>query len=140
LRKVSLVAHAGGLPDEFTRPNTVEAMEKSYERGHRFFEIDLSWSRDDILVGIHDWKDTWTQLGGQPGNKPALRRPGSMPEIAADLMTLDDACRWLKQRPYARLITDPKSRHIDALLTIKRFCGTKNIIPQVHNETEYQLA
>lgn len=136
INNISFIAHAGGREATApAQPNTLAALEDSYKRGHRLFEIDLSWTSDDFLVGIHDWEISWEKLGGNSGERPKIDDPN-----ARDLMTLKDACQWRSRNANSRLITDVKQRNIDALFMIKNICGTKGIIPQVHNESDYSLA
>ncbi len=48
-----LIAHAGGGLAEGTYSNSQEALDHSYAKGHRCFEIDLSWTTDAGLVLAH---------------------------------------------------------------------------------------
>lgn len=55
--KHCLVAHAGGIsPNGNAYANTLEAFESNYQKGHRVFEGDLSFTADGVLVLEHDWK------------------------------------------------------------------------------------
>jgi hypothetical protein len=43
------IAHAGGAIGHYTYTNSLEALNSNYEKGFRFFEIDLSWTSDGDL-------------------------------------------------------------------------------------------
>jgi glycerophosphoryl diester phosphodiesterase len=56
-----LIAHAGGAlhgidGEIITYTNSLEAIEQNYQRGHRFFEIDFSLTKDGKLAAVHDWE------------------------------------------------------------------------------------
>src|SRR5210317_451008 len=49
------IAHAGGSLNGQKYTNSLEALNLNYQKGHRFFEVDFSWTSDEGLVAIHDW-------------------------------------------------------------------------------------
>ena len=53
-----LIAHAGGGIAGVTYSNSREALDHSYGKGLRLFEIDLNWTTDGHLVLVHDWQDS----------------------------------------------------------------------------------
>ena len=57
-----LIAHAGGGINGLTYMNSLEAIDLNYSLGLRYFEIDFSWTNDDRLVCIHDWKQSYKRL------------------------------------------------------------------------------
>lgn len=124
LRKISLVAHAGGRPEPFYYPNSVEALEASCERGHRFFELEFTWASDGALIAMHDWRDALELKEGEAVVSP----------------TIEEVCLWHRQHRDARIIIDAKSDRVRALRQIKRTCGTRRLIPQAHNFLEYRAA
>lgn len=124
LHSLSLVAHAGGRPDVSFRPNSLEALEQSYKRGHRFFELDFTWASDGTLIAMHDWRDALELKEGEVLVSP----------------TIDEICQWHRGRRSARIIIDAKSDRARAFGLIKRACGTRRMIPQAHNFLEYRAA
>ncbi len=135
------IAHAGGAVGGATYTNSLEALEHNYARGFRFFEIDLVWSSDGALVALHDWEDNFDRLFGR-----RLTAPLSAAEfVRADnvrgltLLSLDGVLSWFASRPDAFLITDVKSRNLDALAVIasRRPPLRGRIIPQIYHPDEY---
>ena len=51
----SIVCHAAGIINGHNVTNSIEALNKSYAEGYRFFEIDLSLTSDGYLVCSHGW-------------------------------------------------------------------------------------
>jgi len=41
-----IIAHAAGAVNGRTYTNSLEAFEYNYAKGHRFFEVDFSWTSD----------------------------------------------------------------------------------------------
>jgi lipoteichoic acid synthase len=50
------IAHAGGEIDSLTYTNSLEALNLSYSKGYRLFELDIIETSDGQLVAAHDWK------------------------------------------------------------------------------------
>lgn len=51
-----LISHAMGEIDGYYYTNSLEAFENSYyNRGSRVFEVDLSLTKEGVLVARHDW-------------------------------------------------------------------------------------
>ena len=49
------IAHAGGEIDGYTYTNSLEAMNLSYSKGCKIFELDIIETSDGKLVAAHDW-------------------------------------------------------------------------------------
>lgn len=114
-----LIAHAGGIGEQRTDTNSLEALDASVARGHTVIEVDLSWTTDGHLVLLHDWDDTLTGLFD--------REPGSMTEAGFLSLTsphglthlsLDDLVEWLERHPGVLVVTDLKARNLDGLRMI----------------------
>lgn len=52
--KMGLVAHAFGTIDGVTYTNSIEAFKESYEKGFRYFEVDLVLLNDGNILTAHD--------------------------------------------------------------------------------------
>ncbi len=63
------IAHAGGIIDGFTYTNSMEALDLSYSKGFRLFELDILKSSDGEYVAAHDWEH-WSEITGYTGNTP----------------------------------------------------------------------
>ncbi len=56
IKESTYIMHALGGVDGFAYTNSLEALERNYEMGHRLFEVDVCFTSDDILVCGHGWK------------------------------------------------------------------------------------
>ncbi len=137
------IAHAGGAYRGLTYTNSVEALEENADSFH-LFEIDLSWSEDNQLVGLHDWGNTFSKFFGFTVEEPMdyaafleLRTaPGFTP---LDLASIRE---FLSRNPSARIVTDVKSDNIKALRKIAELFPdfTDRFIPQVYGYKEFVKA
>ncbi|ANQ52180.1 sulfatase-like hydrolase/transferase [Flammeovirga sp. MY04] len=50
------IAQAGGVIDKENYTNSLEALNNSYKKGFRFFELDFSQTKDKHIVAAHSWK------------------------------------------------------------------------------------
>ena len=136
------IAHAGGGVNNIRYCNCFEALNKNYELGHRFFEIDFSWTKDKQLVAIHDWGQTYKRFYGNKIPPPptyemfkSLKMKGGYSSI-----TLTKLSNWLKLHDDAYIVTDVKNNNI-AALTYIRDNFPKDIskyIPQIYFLNEYE--
>ena len=145
LRPPVVIAHAGGAINQMTYTNSLEALNANYEKGFRFFEIDLSWTSDGELVAIHDWE------GALKANflESAIPAPPSKNEFlklhmksGLTKLSLEDVFQWTKTKQGAYIVTDVKSDNINALAVINsKFSESKKfVIPQVYDYLEYREA
>ena len=49
------IAHAGGKIDAYTYTNSLEALNLSYSKGCKMFELDIIESSDGVFVAAHHW-------------------------------------------------------------------------------------
>ena len=49
--------------------NSLEALDLSYSKGIRIFELDLKLTEDNELVAVHDWT-SWKKMTKYPKNTP----------------------------------------------------------------------
>lgn len=128
------VAHAlGAIPGQVA-PNSKEAFLRSYQRGHRVFEIDLIMTRDGHLVAKHDWY----QEGGPLVYQDYITRASltQTPLTASSLIDL------LSTHRDAYLITDTKAEMSTLLSRLiaeakKRDPSViRRVIPQIYSETD----
>lgn len=137
------VAHAGGGYRGLTYTNSVEALEENAE-AFTLFEIDLEWTKDVRLVGLHDWEECFTTIFGfdveEPLDYSTFRELETIIEITPlDLPLIKE---FLLKNPNTRIITDVKSNNIDALWRIARFFPdfAERFIPQVYQPDEFSQA
>lgn len=136
-----LLAHAGGGYQNHTYLNSIEAMEFNYNLGHRFFELDFNWTKDNKLVAIHDWEKTYAWLFGEsvlspPTHDYFMGLKMKYKQTQVNLVRLD---AWLDEHQDAYIITDIKENNVQALKKIANNMknGLSNIIPQMYNPNNY---
>ena len=115
------VAHALGRADQFTYSNTLEALEQSYEKGFRWFEVDLAFTVDGDLVCFHERYEHNIALEGR-----------LVDEITTDdflsrkwkesytLMTFRQLLEQMLERPDLVLVTDTKDMSREVLAALER--------------------
>lgn len=111
-----LVAHAGGGTPKQSYANSLAAVEASYRRGHRYFEMDfVKLPLLPLRIG-HEWGD-------------ALWPP---------VKEVQPLLRWLAKHPDTYLITDVKTGNVGALTELARWAGPlrARIIPQIYQPSE----
>ncbi|WP_193316047.1 sulfatase-like hydrolase/transferase [Flavicella marina] len=101
------IAHAGGAIDGLNYTNSLEAMNNSYEKGFRLFEIDFRSTSDDVFVAVHDW-DEWKAFTSHYGEVPVSLDIFLASKIANRYTPLDINLvnKWFAAHPDAVLITD----------------------------------
>lgn len=142
--KPLMIAHAGGGIDGINYSNSLEALDKNYTKGFRYFEIDFSWTSDKQLVCLHDWGKRFKKMFGYK-----TKRPLSLSEFKKQLedtdklhpCTLDSFASWVIKHPDAKIITDVKYDNLDAIKLIsEKYPTIKNqLIPQFYQPNEYQV-
>jgi len=135
-----LVSHAGGRINGKSYTNSKESLDKSYERGYRFIELDFQWTTDGNLVLIHDW-DTYTlsAFGIEPKKCSTYEFKSLLRLDGLTQMTLDDLAEWIYDHKDVYIITDIKSDNVKALKLIKDTYPDLigRIIPQIYKMEEY---
>jgi hypothetical protein len=114
-----LIAHAGGgLPDRMY-PNSIEALDRSYARGLRVFEMDFHQLPFGVMRAGHDPFDVLD------------------PREAWLSQVLD----WMRRHPDARLLPDMKTDNVAGLKLILAEAPDlrHRITPFVYTKTEYDV-
>jgi glycerophosphoryl diester phosphodiesterase len=159
-----LIAHAGGAIRGLTYTNSKEALDGSYERGHRYFEIDLNWSADQKVVAVHDWDQKFNYLFNKEvgfWNKAVnlwitmkfrIFKGYHFPDTHSfkslrmrqelTQLVLSDLLKWMEDHPDAFIITDFKEKNIKGLkrLAEEGKSLAKQFIPQIYDFSEYRGA
>ncbi len=101
------IAHAGGMIDGVMYTNSKEALDKSYESGFRYFELDIELTSDGHFVAAHDWKH-WAKETNFSGDTPVSRTEFLKHKIRGKYTTLDmeGINKWFANHPDAVLVTD----------------------------------
>jgi hypothetical protein len=98
------VAHAaGGLEDGSTYVNGVDALDASYARGYRYFEMDFRRTTDGALVCSHDWD---RDFGGDKPDFQTFSRVNTT--LKHQLCTYTSLVLWFRNHHDAILISDAK--------------------------------
>lgn len=136
------IAHAGGQIGNNTYTNSLDALDVNYESGFRIFEMDFSWTSDQLLVCLHDWEESFERSFNLPQTQPI-----SLTEFeqlvqersAYKKCTLSSLMEWFSSHPQAMLVTDVKERNLEALELISSNYPqfVSQIIPQIYQPDEY---
>lgn len=112
-----LIAHAGGGMPGRMYPNSVEALDRSYARGLRTFEMDFHQLPFGLIRSGHDTSDLFDPRGAW----------------------ISDVFAWLRAHPDARLLVDMKTDNVSALKRIATQAPDlrPRIIPYIYGSREY---
>jgi hypothetical protein len=143
------IAHAGGGIDGMVYCNCLEALERNYAIGHRYFELDFCPTNDAHWVAIHDWEKSWLRLfGGNPADPtdwtsfPSLEQFVTSPMAGGyTALTLDRLANWMRLNPDAYVVTDIRGGNIKGLQYIADRAPDllERFIPQIFHRAEYEL-
>jgi len=89
------IAHAGGAIDGINYTNCVEALDLSYSKGCKLFELDLVLTTDDKIVAKHD-----------PPGKTEAEFMSQLISGKYTPMNMAAINNWFQEHPDAILITD----------------------------------
>lgn len=101
------IAHAGGEVNGVRSTNSKNALDESYKKGFRRFELDIVETSDGHFVAAHDW-NMWARFTDFTGTLPPTHAQFMQRKIYGDYTTLDmeGINTWFKNHPDATLITD----------------------------------
>lgn len=138
-----LIAHAGGIINERSYTNSLEALNHNYGKGHRFFEVDFSWTTDGELVAIHDWESTFRAQFIVPPNIDKIPSKAQFINVKSKMgltqLSLDDVFAWVLQKDKTYIVTDIKEDNLKALTKIASNTYYKKVvIPQIYSFDEYE--
>jgi hypothetical protein len=121
--KSRFIAHAGGQIDGKKYTNSLEALDYSYAKGLRLFELDIITTSDGYYVAAHDWK-TWASMTAYSGVLPPSKDVFLEKKIYGKFTPLDLARinDWFRVHKDAILITDKlnEPRKFSTLFVDKR--------------------
>ncbi len=105
--KNRFIAHAGGSIGGKTYTNSLEALNSSYDKGFRLFELDIIKTSDGKYVAAHDWKH-WSEITGYEGVLPAIEKEFLEHEIYGEFtpMNMTMINQWFEEHADAILVTD----------------------------------
>jgi len=102
-----IIAHAGGAINGITYSNCLEALNQSYQKGFRLFEIDLIKTKDGHFVGAHDW-EAWKRESNYYGTIPPTEAEFLSYKIKKQFtpINMDTINSWFAKHTDAILVTD----------------------------------
>ena len=105
-----LIAHAGGEVYGIRITNSLQALDNSYEKGFRFFELDFEWTSDGVPVILHDWGNANWFFNIKYSTKAHTYKEfkNLKPILGLKIMDLKDLSNWLENHKDAYIITDVK--------------------------------
>ncbi len=135
--EIQRIAHAGGGVNDETYTNSLEALNLNIKQGFLFFELDFSFTSDNHLVCLHDWKhDFLRSFGFETKNKLTLAEFEKLVRDKCQFqkLTLKTLVEWMKNNPSATIITDVKEDNVKALsILMQKIPDAQNrIIPQIY--------
>ena len=104
------IAHAGGAIDGINYTNCLEALDLSYSKGCKLFELDLIYTSDEKIVAAHHW-GLYKSMVNYPGtidNTPLTEEEFLSFKIHGKYtpLNMDAINLWFQNHPDAILITD----------------------------------
>jgi hypothetical protein len=101
------IAHGGGEVNGIKSTNSKEALDESYRKGFRLFEMDITETSDGKWVASHDW-NMWARFTDYEGSLPPSYSEFMKHKIYGDYTTLDLKAinEWFRAHPDATLVTD----------------------------------
>jgi hypothetical protein len=100
------IAHGAGTIDGYRYTNSLEALDLSYAKGFRMFELDLIYTDDGHLVAAHDW-DVWrrmTKFDQECITKEIFLEHKLYGQYTP--LSMDEINQWFAQHEDAILVTD----------------------------------
>ena len=134
---VKRIAHAGGEIDGKTYTNSIDALNRSFQKGFSYFEIDFIFTKDERIVCLHDWNTNFEDLFGFKINeRPTLDEFKQLIKKHSkyQICTLTELTKWLDEHPNSYIVTDIKEKNVKALEIISEKIPDfeKRVIPQVY--------
>ena len=101
------IAHAGGMINNDTYTDSLEALNLSYKNKFKLFELDILKTSDNKYVAAHDW-DSWKLWSGYHGKLPPTHKDFLSYKIRNKYTPLDmkSINSWFLSHTDAILITD----------------------------------
>ena len=133
------IIHAGGEIGGYLGSNSLEALNRTYERGYLFIEMDFVLSSDGRPVCLHNWSQYYSnQLSSTPISAADFANVKIFNSYTS--VTLDSLAKWLYAHPDVYIITDIKEDNLNVLRLIAEEHPeiVKRIMPQIYQYDEYR--
>lgn len=119
------IAHAGGAIDNFTYTDSKNALDASYKKGFRLFELDIIQTKEGDFVAAHDWNN-WVGQTRFKGKIPPTSKEFMSHKIKGNYNPLDmkGVNKWFSEHKDAVLITDKVN---EPLIFSEKFIDKKRL-------------
>ena len=131
-----LIAHAGGAVYGYRLTNSLEALDRAWDAGFRFIELDFQRTSDGEIVLIHDWESMAERLLGSEGQRKKAEFLGADALAGLTLLDLAGLLDWMEAHPGCQIVTDIKSEdNLPMLSEIRERAGelAARFIPQAYS-------
>ncbi len=138
-----IILRGGGIYKGKTRTNSEEALNKAYNNGVKYIEVNFEWTSDGYPVLIKDWEESLYELFNHQKMCLSLEEFESLKMINGwKQMTLDDLIQWIRYHQDVIIIPNLKSNYIDFLkILIEQYPEyLEKFIPQIDRMDEFTRA
>ncbi len=139
-RPVTEIAHAGGEIHGLAYTNSLEALNFSYSRGFRYFEVDLNLTTDGQIVLLHDWDNMPGYLFNSKSGQRTLAEFMHLKMIRSmHQLSLGGFAGWLTSHPDSTVVLHTKVESLAVLSHIsERYPKLRRqMIPYVLDAEQY---
>ena len=147
----SLIAHAMGGIDGATYTNSLEAFRENYALGHRIFEVDMDYTKDDYSILLCHSEAEWRAMSGVSDELPFTRENFLSSKLLGKYTPLDlpALIRLMAEHPDVTVVIDSKYQDRQSVILeysqIVREAKMVDpaildrIVPQVYDEDMFWL-
>lgn len=139
------IMHAGGEICGMTYTNMKEALDKNYQIGKRYFEMDFMMTTDGHPINIHSWEGFVTKFYGAKyiegeTNYQKVEYDNMKSRHGYTQMDMEKTIEWFRNHKDAYLITDVKGENLPVLEKIAKTAPDlkERIIPQIYKFDQYE--
>ena len=139
------IMHAGGELCGMTYTNMKEALDKNYQIGKRYFEMDFMMTTDGHPINIHSWEGFITKFYGAKyiegeTNYQKAEYDNMKSRHGYTQMDMEKTIEWFRNHKDAYLITDVKGENLPVLEKIAKTAPDlkERIIPQIYKFDQYE--
>jgi len=141
------VAIGGGAYHGVNSTDSIQALDTSWDKGFRTFQIQLRWTKDRALVCLPNWREGAAAVFknytlANPPRQLTLAEFTSQPTVEdIHLCTLDTLNTWLKAHPGATLVVNlpPRGKMLEGFQLVKNTMqDVSHVVPEVYKGKEYR--
>jgi|TARA_B110000091_G_C13795727_1_gene467761 lipoteichoic acid synthase len=130
------IAHAGGEIDNKKYSNSLEALNLSYKKGFKLFELDIIKTSDGKFVAAHDWNH-WKKITKYNDTSPVTLKKFLSKKVFGkytplDMVAIND---WFNNHTDAILVTDKIN---EPLIFSELFVDKSRLMMELFDEESLQ--